>query len=96
MHIDETLLQRLEKLSFLEIPAENRSEMIAQMSEIVSFVDNLSELSTDGVNPTFSMDASSTHLRDDFGTVNRQINDDILSHTPHSQDHFFIVPKIIE
>ncbi|MDD2829082.1 MAG: Asp-tRNA(Asn)/Glu-tRNA(Gln) amidotransferase subunit GatC [Sulfuricurvum sp.] len=96
MHIDETLLQRLEKLSFLEIPAENRSEMIAQMSEIVSFVDNLSELSTDGVNPTFSMDTSSTHLRDDIRRVNRQINDDILNHTPHSQDHFFIVPKIIE
>jgi aspartyl-tRNA(Asn)/glutamyl-tRNA(Gln) amidotransferase subunit C len=96
MHIDETLLQRLEKLSFLEIPTENRAEMIAQMSEIVSFVDNLSELSTDGVNPTFSMDNSSTHLREDIGTVNRQINDDILSHTPHSQDHFFIVPKIIE
>lgn len=96
MQIDEKLLQRLEKLSFLEIPEENRSEMISQMSEIVSFVDNLSELNTDGVNPTFSMDESSTLLREDIGSVNRTINDDILNHTPHSQDHFFIVPKIIE
>jgi aspartyl/glutamyl-tRNA(Asn/Gln) amidotransferase C subunit len=39
----------LEKLSLLQIPQEQRSEMIAQLSEIVSFVDNLSELSTEGV-----------------------------------------------
>lgn len=96
MQIDETLLQRLEKLSFLEIPQENRAQMIEQMSEIVSFVDNLSELNTDGVSPTFSMDDSSTRLREDIGSVERQINDDILSNTPYSKDHFFIVPKIIE
>ncbi len=96
MQIDETLLQRLEKLSFLQIPDDARAQMIAQMSEIVSFVDNLSELNTDGVNATFSMENAATCLREDIGNVNRAINDDILSHSPHSQEHFFIVPKIIE
>lgn len=96
MKIDENLLQRLEKLSYLQIPQDQRSEMIAQLSEIVSFVDNLSELSTDGINPTFTMNDSATRLRDDIGNVNRTINDDILSNAPHSKDHFFIVPKIIE
>jgi aspartyl-tRNA(Asn)/glutamyl-tRNA(Gln) amidotransferase subunit C len=94
--IDENLLQRLEKLSYLQIPQDQRSEMIAQLSEIVSFVDNLSELSTEGVNPTFTMNDSATQLRDDTSLVNRTINDDILSNAPHSKDHFFIVPKIIE
>ncbi|MGZ5208256.1 MAG: Asp-tRNA(Asn)/Glu-tRNA(Gln) amidotransferase subunit GatC [Sulfuricurvum sp.] len=96
MKVDELLLQRLEKLSFLQIPDENRAEMINQMSEIVSFVDNLSELNTDGINPTFSMENTATLLREDIGRVDRTINDDILSHSPHAQDHFFIVPKIIE
>jgi len=96
MKVDEILLQRLEKLSFLEIPQENRAEMINQMSEIVSFVDNLSELNTDGISPTFSMENSATLLREDIGSVDQSINDDILAHSPHSQDHFFIVPKIIE
>lgn len=96
MKIDENLLQRLEKLSYLQIPEDQRSEMIAQLSEIVSFVDNLSELSTDGINPTFTMNDSATRLRDDTSRVNRTINDDILSNAPHSKDHFFIVPKIIE
>ena len=96
MQIDEKLLQRLEKLSYLQIPDENRAEMIAQMSEIVSFVDNLSELNTDGIDPTFSMDSTATLLREDIGSVDRSINDDILAHSPHAQEHFFIVPKIIE
>ncbi len=94
--IDENLLQRLEKLSYLQVPKENRQVMIDQLSEIVSFVDNLSELSTEGISPTFSMNDSSTHLREDNGSVNRTINDDILSNAPRSKDHFFIVPKIIE
>jgi len=96
MQIDETLLQRLEKLSYLEIPSEHRKEMIAQLSEIVSFVDNLSELNTDGIDATFAMSDTSTHLREDIADVNHTINNDILSHAPHSQEHFFIVPKIIE
>lgn len=96
MKIDETLLQRLEKLSYLQIPQEHRQEMIAQLSEIVSFVDNLSELSTEGVDATFAMSDVSTQLREDVGTVDRAVNDDILAHAPHSQEHFFIVPKIIE
>ena len=96
MQIDETLLQRLEKLSYLQIPQEHRAEMISQLSEIVSFVDNLSELPTDGVGATFAMSDTSTQLREDIGNVNGAINDDILAHAPHAQDHFFIVPKIIE
>lgn len=96
MQIDEKLLQRLEKLSYLQIPQEHREEMITQLSEIVSFVDNLSELNTDGVDATFSMSDMASPLREDQGIVNRAINDDILSHAPHSQEHFFIVPKIIE
>lgn len=96
MKIDETLLQRLEKLSYLQIPQEHRKEMIAQLSEIVSFVDNLSELSTEGVDATFAMSEVSTRLREDIGTVDRTVNDDILAHAPHSKEHFFIVPKIIE
>ncbi|HZF69508.1 Asp-tRNA(Asn)/Glu-tRNA(Gln) amidotransferase subunit GatC [Sulfuricurvum sp.] len=96
MQIDETLLQRLEKLSYLQIPEEQREDMISQLSEIVSFVDNLSELNTDGISATFAMSDVSTSLREDIGVVDRTINDDILAHAPHAQEHFFIVPKIIE
>ena len=96
MQIDNTLLQRLEKLSHLKIADDKREEIIGQLSEIVSFVDNLSELDTQNVDDAFAMTSNGTALREDTPFNNPQINDDILKHSPHSEDHFFIVPKIIE
>jgi len=96
MQVDDKLLSRLEKLSFLKISDDKREEVLNQLSEIVSFVDNLSELNTDGVDDKFSMNDSATFLREDTPSCDKQINDDILSHAPNSADHFFIVPKIIE
>ncbi len=96
MKIDNELLNRLEKLSYLEIDKAKRPEIISQLSEIVSFVDNLSELDTQNVSGIFAMTSSATHLRDDTPRCNTQINNDILNNAPKSGDHFFIVPKIIE
>ena len=96
MQVDNTLLSKLEKLSYLKVSDDKRSEIIAQMDEMIAFVDNLSELNTDGISDTFAMTNSSTSLRKDSASCNTQINDDIITHAPHSADHFFIVPKIIE
>ena len=96
MQIDDTLLTRLEKLSNLKIAPEKRAEVIAQLSEIVTFVDNLGELDTEGVDDKFAMSDASTHLREDNPSCDSAINDSILEHAPRAQEHFFIVPKIIE
>lgn len=96
MQVDDALLTKLEKLSYLRVNEDKREEIIAQLSEIVSFVDNLAELNTDGVDDKFSMSEASTPLREDTPSCNTQINDDILANAPESSEHFFIVPKIIE
>ncbi len=96
MQVDDALLTRLEKLSYVKISDEKRQEIIQQLSEIVSFVDNLSELDTKDIDATFAMDDRATPLREDTPACNTQINEDILTHAPQSADHFFIVPKIIE
>jgi len=96
MQVDDALLKRLEKLSFLTIADDKREEIIAQLSGIVGFVDNLSELNTENVDENFAMNASGTPVREDIPACDQSINDDILEHAPQSEDHFFIVPKIIE
>ena len=96
MQVDEALLQRLEKLSYLHIADDKREEIIKQMSEIVSFVDNLSELDTTGIDDTFAMRDAATRMREDSPSCDTQINDDILKNAPQSSEHFFVVPKIIE
>lgn len=96
MKVDNALLSRLEKLSYLQISEDKREKIISQLSEIVSFVDNLAELNTDDVDDKFSMTDQATFAREDIENCDRTINDDILSHAPDAADHFFIVPKIIE
>ena len=96
MQVDDALLTRLEKLSYLKIDDEKREEIIEQLSEIVTFVDNLGELDTEGVGDTFAMTESGTYTRVDSPACDTRISRNILSHSPHSDDGFFIVPKIIE
>jgi len=96
MQVNDELLARLEKLSFLKIEDDKREEIINQMSEIVSFVDNLTELDTEGVDDSFAMNDVATHLRADSPSCDITVNDTIIKNAPKSGDHYFIVPKIIE
>ncbi|MGE4418572.1 MAG: Asp-tRNA(Asn)/Glu-tRNA(Gln) amidotransferase subunit GatC [Sulfurimonas sp.] len=96
MQVDNELLSRLEKLSFLKVSDEKREEIINQLSEIVSFVDNLSELNTESVDDKFAMNDEATLLREDTPYCNTDINESILKNAPLSDDNFFVVPKIIE
>jgi len=96
LQIDDALLTKLEKLSYLKIDDSKRKEVISQLSEIVSFVDNLSELDTTDLDPTFSMTDKGTRLREDDSLASPEVSSSILSNAPHSEDNFFIVPKIIE
>jgi len=96
MQVDDALLAKLEKLSFLKVSDNKRDEIKEQLSQIMSFVDNLVELNTDGVDDKFAMSDKSTMLRDDLVSCNAQINEDLIKNAPQSQDNFFIVPKIIE
>lgn len=96
MQVDDALLTKLEKLSYLKVNDDKREEIIAQLSEIVSFVDNLSELDTDGVEGTFAMSDRATPLREDIPKSDPSVSEEILKHAPQSADDFFIVPKIIE
>ena len=96
MQIDDQLLTRLEKLSMIRISEEKREGIINDLSEFLSFADNLKELDTSGVDDKFAMDDSPTVTREDIPACDPSINDAILEHAPQSDDHFFIVPKIIE
>ncbi len=96
MQVDDKLLSHLEKLSYLKVSDNKRAEIIEQLSEIVAFVDNLSELDTKNIDDTFAMTSQATNLREDEPQCDTQIHEDLLKHAPLVQDNFFIVPKIIE
>ena len=96
MHIDDTVLAKLEKLSHLRIDESKKEEVKAQLSGILDYIENLNELDTDTLSASFSTLDGGTPLRADEAKEDRAISKDILKNAPQSKDDFFIVPAIIE
>ena len=96
MQIDDTVLAKLEKLSHLHIDKSKREEVKAQLTGILSYIDNLNELDTNTLSASFSMLNEGTLLREDTVREKNDVGKNILSHASQAQDDFFVVPAIIE
>ncbi len=96
MKFDDTMLQRLEKLSMLKISDDRREEMIKELEKIVGFVDILSELETGELDPSFSTLEGGTPMREDTPCEDPEIREIILKNAPAAKDDYFVVPNIIE
>lgn len=94
--IDNAVLEKLEKLSMLKIEDEKKEELAAQLTEILSYVENLSELDTDSLEANFSTLEGGTPMREDLPKQQPEIVKHIFSHAPETENDFFIVPKIID
>lgn len=92
MQIDDTLLAKLERLGMLEISVQKKEQVKSQLNEILGFVENLNGVD---VLSQSKKEDKKTPLRKDEATQS-QIAGDVLAHSPHAKDGFFIVPKIIE
>ncbi len=96
MHIDDTLLTNLEKLSSLSIASDKREGILTELSKIVAFIENLNELNLEDEKATFTTLSGETPFREDSPFSDSEIIKTILIHAPEKGGGFFIVPKIIE
>jgi len=96
MHIDDTVLAKLEKLSHLRIDESKKEEVKEQLSGILNYIENLNELDTDTLSASFSTLDGGTPLRVDEPREKNDIAENILKHAPKSADDFFVVPAIID
>jgi len=96
VQIDNTLLEKLEKLSHLRIDDSKKKEVMGQLTDILGYIDNLNELDTEALSPAFSTLRGGTPLREDRPREANTVAKEILSHAPQAKDDFFIVPAIIE
>jgi len=94
--IDNDLLANLEKLSALKIADDKKDEIISQLSDILTYIDNLNELDTTNLEASFSTLDGGTPLREDTINSNKNISQKIIQNAPNAQDDFFVVPAIIE
>lgn len=95
MKIDRPLLDKIAHLARLEFDERDAQKMISDMTNIVSWVEKLNEVDTDGVEPLTTMSHEVNMLRDD--DVKEHLPHDLaLKNAPKKDDDFFRVPKVIE
>ncbi|HEY5691460.1 MAG TPA: Asp-tRNA(Asn)/Glu-tRNA(Gln) amidotransferase subunit GatC [Cyclobacteriaceae bacterium] len=95
MKIDRTTLEKIAHLARLEIDEKDIPRMMEDMSKMVSFVEKLDEVDTEGVEPLTTMSHEINSLRDDV--VKDQLpKDEVLKTAPKKDENFFRVPKVLE
>ena len=62
---------------------------------MLAFVEQLSEVNVDGVEPMTSVTPMEMKKRADI-VNDGDIADDVVANAPVTEDHFFLVPKVVE
>ncbi len=82
------------KLARINLDGEEVQSMTGQLDRILSYIDKLNSLDTQGVMPTTHAISVSNAFRDDE-TGKSLDHDAALANGPRRNDEAFIVPKII-
>ncbi|NOS56638.1 MAG: Asp-tRNA(Asn)/Glu-tRNA(Gln) amidotransferase subunit GatC [Cyclobacteriaceae bacterium] len=95
MKLDLETLQKIAHLSRLEISEKDNDQMLSDMSNMLTFVEKLNEVNTDGVAALTTMSHEINVLRDDVAKVNLT-HAEVLSNAPKKDEDYFRVPKVLE
>ena len=95
MEITRATLDKIAHLARLEFGEEDAQRMMADMTEIVTWVEKLKEVDTAGVEPLTSMGHEINVFRNDEPNSSLS-RDEALERAPDSDGTYFKVPKVIE
>ena len=95
MSIDNSTVKKVAKLARIEINEEEETTLIAELNNILGWVDELKQVDTDSIEPMLSVFNESMQMREDKSESNFD-NSQILHNSPESNSGFFVVPKVVE
>ena len=93
--IDLLTLEKLSKLARLDFKSKSAEKLIEDLNQIIGFIDQLNEVSTEKVEPLSSVTGHKLPLRKDIVTDGK-INKEVLENAPEKTSDYFVVPKVIE
>jgi aspartyl-tRNA(Asn)/glutamyl-tRNA(Gln) amidotransferase subunit C len=95
MNIDRASLLKIAHLARLEFDEQDAQKMMDDMTAIVSWVEQLNEVPTDGVEPLTTMSHEVNALREDHvqPALDRA---EALRQAPQHDGQHFRVPKVLE
>jgi aspartyl-tRNA(Asn)/glutamyl-tRNA(Gln) amidotransferase subunit C len=95
MPVDAKTVRRIAHLARIAVADAEVADLQRELNAMLAFVEQLLEVDVAGVAPMTSVTPMVMKKRADVVT-DGDIADDILKNAPATQDHYFLVPKVIE
>ena len=95
MSVDADTVRRIAHLARIAVSDAEVEHLQGELNAMLAFVERLAEVNVTDVEPMTSVTPMEMKKRADVVT-DGGIPDDIIKNAPASEDHFFVVPKVLE
>ncbi len=95
MSVDQATVRRIAHLARIAVTEEEVPHLQGELNAILDFVAQLDEVDVGGVEPMTSVTPMAMKKRRDEVT-DGGYPDVIVGNAPMTEDHFFLVPKVVE
>jgi aspartyl-tRNA(Asn)/glutamyl-tRNA(Gln) amidotransferase subunit C len=95
MTLDTATVDKLAHLARLHFNEEDKAAILSDLNRMLEFVEKISELDTDGVEPLIYMNDAPNQLRPDEAHTD-MTRAEALKNAPHADSEYFRVPKVLD
>jgi aspartyl-tRNA(Asn)/glutamyl-tRNA(Gln) amidotransferase subunit C len=95
MQVDEKTVRRIARLARIKITDAEAEGLEKELTQILEWVEQLDEVDTKNVEPMTRVVPIALKKRADKVTDGEKA-DDVTANAPLKEDHFFVVPKVVE
>jgi aspartyl-tRNA(Asn)/glutamyl-tRNA(Gln) amidotransferase subunit C len=95
MSVDAATVRRIAHLARIAVSDDEVPHLEGELNAMLAFVEQLSEVNVDGVEPMTSVTPMAMKKRLDV-VDDGDIADDVVKNAPATENHFFLVPKVVE
>ncbi len=95
MAVDRATVAQIAKLARIRVPENQLDALSGELSNILTWIEQLDELDTEGVEPMTSVVVMKSPKRVD-AVSDGGYPDKIVKNAPEAAHGFFVVPKVVE
>jgi aspartyl-tRNA(Asn)/glutamyl-tRNA(Gln) amidotransferase subunit C len=95
MSVDATTVRRIAHLARIAVDETEVPALQGELNAILAFVEQLQEVNVEGVEPMTSVTPMEMKKRADV-VNDGEIADKVVANAPVTEDHLFLVPKVVE
>lgn len=94
-NIDKATVAKIARLARIKIEDEKLEPLAGELNNIIGWVEQLSEVNTDDIEPMSSVVDAKLRWRDDVVNDGDK-SESVLKNAPNAEYGFYAVPKVIE